>query len=290
MRPIAKQARDLALTRIRSYLRGRDVDDFRNGDAFADAVFEEIQTAYQGSFTSASAKKSIKRGTKEYYTFYRLRDRSAFPEGSDVTLKFGGPDTRALNFFNKLDGFYFSSYVDNSRDSLSKWLREEYLEKGAALFGRGTGEDLDDFRVAAGGKLDKINDYAVQTIVESSVQRIRNYAHIGSLRQGRFKRAKIVATLDERTSPICRYLDGKFINIGPAAETVERLTKLAPGDYALELYKDKLGRAFATNPVEYVKDRIDDDGLVHDSLVREGRGFPPFHPKCRTRVEGVFES
>jgi hypothetical protein len=74
-----------------------------------------------------------------------------------------------------------------------------------------------------------------------------------------------------------------------AAETIDRLTELEPGDYAKELYKSEQGRSFASDPVNYVKDRISDDGLIDDSLVAEGRGFPPYHPRCRTRVEGVFE-
>jgi SPP1 gp7 family putative phage head morphogenesis protein len=169
-------------------------------------------------------------------------------------------------------------------------MRDEYLEKGAALFGRQTKESLDDFRKAAGGKLDKLNDRAVSLIVHSSVQRVRNYAHINSLRQARVELGKIVAIIDERTSEICQHLNGKFIRVGVAAETVDRLTQLSPGDFALELYKGELGRAFASDPVAYVKDRVRDDGVIDDSLVKEGRGFPPYHPKCRTRVEGVIET
>ena len=179
--------------------------------------------------------------------------------------------------------------MDNSRKEIGDFLRDEYLEKGAALFGRGTKEELDDFRKAAGGKLDRLNERAVDTIIVSSVQRVRNYAHINSLRQARIELAKVVAIIDSRTSEICRHLDGKLIRVGVAAETVDRLSALEPGDYALELYKSKEGRAFASDPIGYVKDRIGEDGVIDDDLVAEGRGFPPYHPRCRTRVEGVIE-
>jgi len=167
------------------------------------------------------------------------------------------------------------------------FLREEYLEKGAALFGRETTESVNDFRLAVGGRLANLNDYGVRTIITSSVQRIRNYAHINSLRQARYKYGKITAIIDQRTSEICRYLDGKYIRIGVAAATVDRLTKLDPGDYALEMYKSELGKAYSSDSVDYVKDRIGSDGVIEDSLVAEGRGFPPYHPNCRTRVFGV---
>jgi hypothetical protein len=288
-RPLATQARDRALDRVRAYLRNASANDFSDGDEFADALFEQVKDAYGATFTSSRAEVVVKRTTKDIYSFYRLRDSTPFGGDSPVKLRFGGPDTRAVRFFNKIDNFYFSTFVDNRRDEIKSFLRDEYLEKGAALFGRGTKEELDDFRRAAGGKLDNLNDRAVDTIVVSSVQRVRNYAHINSLRQARFKLAKIVAILDNRTSEICRHLDGKFIRVSVAAETIDRLTELDPGDYAKELYKSDLGRAFASDPVAYVKDRIGDDGVINDDLVAEGRGMPPFHPRCRTRVEGVIE-
>lgn len=79
------------------------------------------------------------------------------------------------------------------------------------------------------------------------------------------------------------------MRVGVAAEAVDRLTQLEPGDYALELYKSEPGRAFATDPLGYVKDRVGEDGVIDDALVAEGRGFPPMHPRCRCRLEGVIE-
>lgn len=285
--PIADEAKQVALARLERFLRQAETSDFSSADDFADALIEEIKVAYQGSFESARAETIVRRTTKEIYTFYRLRDASPFGDARKPTLKFGGADTRAISFFNQVDRWYLSSFVDNRRPELQKFLREEYLEKGAALFGRETTESINDFRVAAGGKLDNLNDYGVRTIITSSVQRIRNYAHINSLRQGRFKWSQVIAILDAKTSDICRFLDGKFIRVGVAAETVDRLTKLEPGDYALELYKSELGKAYSANPVEYVRDRVGSNGVIEDSLVAEGRGFPPYHPNCRTRAEGV---
>ena len=260
--------------------------DLSNADDFADAVVDEIKTAYKGSFTTPRAEKIVRNTTKEIYTFYRLRDTTPFGDSAAPRLTFGGPDTRAIKFFNELDGFYFSQFVDNHRPELINFFREEYLEKGAALFGRDTGESINDFRRAAGGKLDNLNDYGVRRIITSSVQRVRNYAHIRQLGQGSLKWAKIVAIRDAKTSPICRFLDGKFIRIKTAVAAVDRFTKMEPGEYALELYKSDAGKAYSANPMEYVRERVGANGVIADSLVAEGRGFPPYHPNCRSRVEG----
>ncbi len=215
-----------------------------------------------------------------------MRDTSVFGSGPVPKLRFGSADTRAVNFFNDLDGWYFSSFVDNRRDELWKFFRETYLEQGSAAL-RETTESIEAFRRAAGGKLDRVNDYGVKTIIRSSVQRIRNFAYIHQLGESStIKLAKIVAVIDNRTTEICRHLDGKYIRVGAMVEAVDRLSKMDPGEYALEIYKSALGRAYAQDPVEYVKDRIT-NGVVDNSLVAEGRGFPPYHPNCRTRVAGV---
>lgn len=248
---------------------------------------EEIKTAYQGSFESARAVTVIRRTTKDIYTWYRLRDGTVFGDAKAPRLKFGAADTRAVNFFNDLDGWYFSSFVDNRREELHEFFRKTYLEQGSAAL-RETVESIEEFRRAAGGKLDRVNDFGVKTIIRSSVQRMRNYAHIKQLAEGRYKLAKIIAIIDARTTPICHFLDGKYIRVGVMAETVDRLTKMDPGEYALDLYKSAAGRAYAQDPVEYVKERVGSDGLVEDALVAEGRGFPPYHPNCRSRVEAVI--
>ena len=144
------------LMHVRDFLRRSSADDFGSPDEFGEAVVEQIADAYGAVFDCPRARAAVKRTTESIYKFYRLRDATPFGGDSPVKVRFGGPDTRAVRFFNKLDHFYFSTFLDNRRDELKDFLREQYLEKGAALFGRGTKEELDDFRKAAGGKLDNI--------------------------------------------------------------------------------------------------------------------------------------
>ena len=288
MGPISDDARETALAEIRAFLEESSQSDFHSADDFADQLFDKVSEAYKEILDSKESKTKVKRLTKEFYRHYRLEDETPIPEGVSVTLRFGAPDTRAVNFFNSLDNFYFSTFVDNSKQEIKDFLRSEYLEKGAALFGRETAESIDDFRKAAGDKLANMNDRAVSTVIHSSVQRIRNYAHINSLRQAKVEQARIRVIEDGRcTTEICPTMDGKIVNVSVAAEAVDRLTDLAPGDYALELFKSEQGKAFSSDPVGYVQDRVGDDDVVDDDLIAEGRGFPPFHPRCRCWLEGV---
>jgi hypothetical protein len=146
------------------------------------------------------------------------------------------------------------------------------------------------FRRAAGDKLKNLTDRQTKTIVQTAVQRVRNWAHIGSLNQAEIELARVVATLDSRTTDLCRELDGKLIRVGVAAEAVQRLSGLEPGEFAKELYESKIGKAISKEPVATIKKFLEEDGkTISDQLVRMGRGFPPYHPNCRTRLEGVIE-
>lgn len=234
---------------------------------------------------------AVKRTTKAIYEFYRLRDATPFGGKTPIKLRFGGPDTRSVRFVEKLDTFYFSKFADNQNTGLREFFRDAYLQDGAALFGRETKEELDDFRKAAGEKLKNLNDRAIKAIAQTSVQRVRNWAHIGSLHQARITLARIVAILDARTTEICRALDGKLIRVSVAQETIERLNKLEPGEFAKELYESEVGKAISRDPVNFVNGFLEDDGkTISDKLVETGRGFPPFHVNCRSRVEGVIET
>jgi hypothetical protein len=287
----AQAAQDLALEMMRQWLTLAKPSDFANETDFADAFFEIARGAYQEAFESEAAAAAIKKATGETYKFYRLKDESIFgAEGSPVSLAFGAPDTRSLKFFEKLDSFYFSKFLrnDDAAKPLRKFLADEYISKGAALFGRETPESLDDFRKAAGGALDKLNDKAVYRIAFNSVARIRNWAHVGSLAQAGFELAEYVAVIDKRTTEICREIDGKRLRVAPAQARIEQLNKLTPGEFALEVYESNAMREYRKDPVAWIQQRLT-NGILDDDALAQNIGLPPLHILCRTWLEGVFD-
>lgn len=275
---------------MRQFLREHDYTDFKSGDEFADKILVAVEAGFGSGWGSARAQSAIRRTTRQIYEFYRLRDDTPFGGDSPVKLKLGGPDTRSIKFIDELDNFYFSKFGGNTSRDLRKFFVDRYFSDGAALFDRESSDELEDFRRAAGEKFKNLTDRQTKTIVQTSVQRVRNWAHLGSLSQGRIKLARIVATLDSRTTPICKELNGKLIRVGVAQKAVERLSRLEPGDFAAELYESEIGKAISKEPVKTVQAFLEDDGkTIGDKLVELGRGFPPYHPNCRTRMEGLIE-
>jgi hypothetical protein len=250
-----------------------------------------MESSFANGWSGTRARTTIRSTTGQIYEFYRLKDLSPFGgEKPPVRIQLGGPDRRSMRFIEDLDHFYFSKFANNTSEPLRKFFTERYFADGAALFGRETSEELADFRRVAGDRFKNLTDRQTKTIVQTAVQRVRNWAHIGSLSQAEIDVARIVATLDARTTELCRELDGKLIRVAPAQKAIERLNKLEPGEFALELYESEIGKAISRDPVNTIKQFIEPDGkTISDSLVEMGRGFPPYHPNCRTRLEGVIE-
>ena len=107
--------------------------------------------------------------------------------------------------------------------------------------------------------------------------------------QAKISLARMVATIDERTSELCLSIDGKLVRVGVAQAAVQRLNKLEPKQFAEELYGSELAKRVRQDPSAVVREYLDDDGkTISDDLVSKGLGFPPFHVDCRTRMEGVI--
>lgn len=279
----------LALDRLRQFLREHDFGDFADGDDFAARVIAECERAFGNGWAGTRAITTIRATTRSIYEFYRLRDVSVFGDSSPIRLRLGGPDRVSIKFIGDLDHFYFSKFADNTREAMRRFFVDRYFADGAALFGRETGEELAEFRRAAGDRFKNLTNRQTLTVVQTAVQRTRNWAHIGTLSQAEIKLARIVATLDARTTPLCEFLDGKLVKVGVAQDAIQRLNKLAPADFALQLYGSSLGKGIAKNPVDTIKRYLEEDGkTLDDEITKAGRGFPPFHPNCRTRLEGVI--
>lgn len=278
------------LNRIRSFLHEHEFGDFTDADSFADLLLEELDTAWGRGWAARSVRSSIATSVRESYLFYRLRDTTVFGEGSPIRLRLGGPDKVSIKFIEQLDHFYFSKFADNTSEPLRKFFVKQYFEDGAALFGRESSEEMAAFRAAAGEKLKNLTDRQIATIVQTATQRIRNWAHIGTMDQARIQLARLVATLDKRTSNICLAIDGKLVRVGVAQTAIQRLNQLSPADFAKEVYESDLGQRMNIATAENIKEFLEDDGkTIKDEYTKIGRGFPPFHPNCRTRMEGIIE-
>lgn len=293
--PIAQDALKATLLTIANELRNVRFSE-TTADEFADKFFDLVKTQYTGEFDSSRSVRAIKSSVAEAYRYFRTADDLSVFDGDDpgIRVRFGGLDRQTQKFFGELDNYYFSKFVDNSDKSIKTFFADQYIAKGGRAVVDLTNEQIEDIRAALGDKLKNVNDVNVERIVRASTVRARNWAHINRMREGKIELMQIIAVLDSRTSEICRFLNGKFIRVSPAAEAVDRMSQLQPGEFAKETYDSPIGKGLrATNNnadevAKFFKGRIDDDDVLDDSLMAKGVGLAPYHLGCRTRMKSVI--
>lgn len=148
-----------------------------------------------------------------------------------------------------------------------------------------------------------------QVVSNAMLGRSRSYGQLAGYREGGFQRYKIVAVLDEKTTNICRYMDGKELSVqgglsryeqverarSPTAITYEmpwtreRTIKSGDDEGKRELYVvDGKGEETRIAVVERSGKGTADDtgdyssGLTGDALEAAHMGPPPYHGSCRT--------
>lgn len=294
--PISERTLQITLDTVRNYLQQVRLTDFADAETFANKLFEQIEFVHRGEWDAPSTRRVIRQASEEVYRYYRFDESGLFPPGVEapaISVRFGGLDLQSLRFFEGLDSFYFSKYLNNNDAGIKRFFADEYIAQGGRSVVDLTAEQIEDIRAALGDKLKNVNDVNLERIVRGTVARTRNWAQIGTLNDGLIEFAKIVAVLDSRTSEICNFLNGKLLRVGVVHKAIERLSALSPGDYAQEAFESPTAKALRTanqNPDEVAKffdGKIDSGGVLDDSLMAQGHGFPPYHVSCRSWLEGV---
>ena len=188
-------------------------------------------------------------------------------EGSllNVVTAFGGADARAVEFLSRLDNFYVSKFITNpeAQSVIMDFLEEHYHQGGANLFGRTSATDIRAFRDLLAQKLADLEDWQIQRIVDSSVQRIRNWSHLEQMHQSRIRTLEIVEPTQE--CAFCAQMNGVTIPVPTAYQTMLNQRAMSPQDYDREMKRN--------TPVEENRDKIIAAGVL-----------PPYHPHCHGKV------
>lgn len=256
--PFLQGARKKALNEIETWLRSLPVPPDQS------ELIGHIETTLGTSAAKAIGSNVITDTVAQIYT--------AFRESPGVNLSFGGPDVRAVNFLGKLDHFYTSSYLKNpdAQSVMRNFIREHYLEKGGGLFGRGKPENIAEFRNLLGQKVADLEDWQIRRIVDTSVQRTRNWAAVSQMQEAHIEEIEIYEPTQECS--FCQAMNGKIISVSVAYENIERQMEMSPEDYEADLRQTRMD----LNRIGQATDRA-------DHLASVG-ALPPYHPGCRGRA------
>jgi len=213
---------------------------------------------FLGSAFVALDRKAITDAIGDIWRFFR-------GEAGMVELAFGGPDTRAIRFLSKLDNFYISSYLKNpeARSLIKNFIQEQYLEKGAGLFGRGKPEDVEAFQNLLSQKLSDMESWQVRRIVDTSVQRTRNWSSVAQLHEAGIAELEIYEPTHD--CAFCVSMNGRVISVPIAHAKMEAQMAMTPEEYEEDL-----------------RSLTPSIGNI-DAVVEAGM-LPPYHPHCHGTV------
>lgn len=211
--------------------------------------------------------------------------------------------------------------VQHLRTSQTHFVRDEYGRRHEAFSERarqivadglaaGLGRDdlARDLEAAATGILESRAAAYWDVVAGAFVARGRSYAQLSAYAEAGIARYRIVAVLDEVTTPTCRFLDGKTFAVSEGLDLFDRveaapeqLTELNPwireqrdpdtGRRSLYVARGNTRISVASIGRSGVGTR-DDRGEFFGALGERdlgalGIGFPPYHGLCRSTTVGV---
>ena len=131
-----------------------------------------------------------------------------------IQTTFSLPDVKATEYLKSSDNFYvgklFGRYSEKMREVLRDAIDKGY---GSTDIAKIIKNDVGDFI--------NLKYYEYERVARTSSNRVRNWAKINSLHEAGIKVYTITAMLDERTSEICKELDGTQFEVLVAKEHID---------------------------------------------------------------------
>ncbi|TGK47542.1 hypothetical protein EHQ16_03100 [Leptospira kanakyensis] len=203
-------------------------------------------------------------------------------DGKDIKAPKVNANKHVLDFFNSAYKFDVGKQFKKENDINDiRSAVEEGLESGSVdsvikklqdkLLGR-TQTSSKDEREALRNKLDNI--------VRGQIYRARTFSRIKRYHQTGIARIEYVAVMDERTSSLCKSLNGKTVEVKTLVTYIDEFIEDDPTRD--DFWKDR------QNPSEKVAEGFKD--LSGDEIMNKLKNkVSPFHLRCRTTTAAYFE-
>jgi len=255
--PTLRSARQSAMEEIEKWLKS--LGEPPSEDAFVSKLRTLLGKAYENI-----DKAAVADAVAEIYTFYKVTDSLV---GEGIGIGFGGADARAVDWLSQVDQYYLSKYIQNpdTVKIVTEFLKEKYIEGGAGLFGNADPDQIQAFLDLLEQKMIDVDDWQASRIIDTAVQRTRNWGHISQLRDAAIAEIEIIEPT--RGCDFCKNIHGRIIRVEVAYRRMKDLAAMSPAEY----------EAFLKNPDNApTLDNI-------ENLVNRGM-LPPYHPHCHGRI------
>lgn len=266
--------------------------------AFEAAIRAELQG--MAAPTAAATAPTIATSTRSVYARTRNALRRKLRLGA-IDFRFSRTDHEAVAFLRDQHTFFMRSATGSVAKAQSQAARRIV---GQGLFeGLGTRQIAEDLRSQIGNRLQKAG--YLETLASVFVNRTRTAAELNSYSRLGIERFRFEAVLDERTTDVCHFMDGKEWSVGEAQASIReagqapepedvrfilpfmKQRKDSDGDPAIQfLQEDGSHRTVAKVLESAIGTR--GEGGKYDQVMSEkqmqdaGLGPPPAHFRCRS--------
>lgn len=219
-----------------------------------------------------------------------------------ITPSLRQPEVKAIEQISQQQGWFVRNQAGKRDDAMSRRALEivdEGLRNGYGRteIGKRLYQELPGMWQGMGQR------YA-NVLAANAVSRARTYAELSAFTEAGVTYAEVQAILDERTTDICRYMDGQIVEVTDMWEVANRAASVKdpediyrvspfmqvrnnPQTGAREIQVRGTGTPIAEvrrSGVGAVNDRGSMRGLLGGKFKEAGIGGPPYHHNCRSML------
>lgn len=308
-REFKKSARDADLPREIQILLGK-VRIVNSVPIFPEAAlvtFNDALAATLGTNFAIAAVEKAQIIMAEMYAVAAEASAAALA----ITPALTAVDLATIEFLKDVDIYFLGSMYDRS-------IRIRINEIAAEVLTQGLGEAELARRMNAelGAVILRNGETGINTIANDTINRARNYSRINQYSKVGIETYEFVAILDEKTSPICRFMNGRTFSVESAKglvddtlnfgevndDTQNKFKQIRPwgnvdtkrfklGQNAIFIKDGRGKKSFLPDSgFKFTKDgsfRAKGDpsnSKTNNALANKNFQFPPLHAHCRSTV------
>lgn len=216
------------------------------------------------------------RSDKKIFSKNSSTTSNSFKTSEDIpTAVLNLDDYRTITYMEQSDQLYLGKFITDkdSKKKLYDFIQKKYIEEGLPI-GNNTTElsnFRDDFE-----ELINLESWKIRRIIDTTVNKIRNYANVSYLDQAAVDTFEINEINDNLTCQWCTEMDGKQFSVADAKAKIKAEVSAGPENVS------KTSPFLTSIKIDEIK------GKTSDELSALGFGPPPYHSHCRGFITAVF--
>ena len=233
-----------------------------------DFILKDIEKTL-GQKLESLAEAPILQASMEAYTEGKKKVCKPFK----IDYSLDDADLGALDTLSNFNGWYIrDKFSKDTSDIINRELGD-LLERGGTKR-----EFAQTLETALEDHVTDSKQYW-ELLADHTLTKIQNMGHVSGYETAGVQYVKIVAVIDNKTTPICRTMNGKIFKVADFRKQYDKIIRAAE-KHDLKAYK-------AAQPMisgKAMKGEISDEDIK-----RLGIKLPPYHFRCRTTHVAYFE-